>query len=50
MKKSNSNIRLYIPITFNNFTLNKHFSTTSIYLGAGEDKGKRKATKEDMAK
>jgi hypothetical protein len=50
MKKSNSNIWLYIPITFNTFTLNKHFSTTSIYLGAGEDKGKRKATEEDMAR
>ena len=38
--------------TFNISTLNnfRHFSTTIHYLSPGEDKGKGKATKEDMAR
>jgi len=53
MKKSNKRYKLYISSTFNNFILNnnfKHFSTTALYLGTGGDKGKRKATEEDIAR
>jgi hypothetical protein len=54
LTKSNFTFQLRMSNTFNiflnNFPFNRHFSATARYLGPGEDKGKGKATKEDMAK
>jgi hypothetical protein len=51
MKKPNLTSQFYMSITFNPITFNsRHFSTTRYFLTSGEDKGKRKATEEDIAR
>ena len=46
MKKFNLTSQFYTSSTFNS----RHFSTTTHYFASGEDKGKRKATDEDIAR
>jgi hypothetical protein len=46
MKKLNLTSQFYMSSTFNF----RHFSTTTHYFTSGEDKGKRKATEEDIAR
>jgi hypothetical protein len=46
MKKLNLTSQFCISITFNS----RHFSTTTHFFAPGKDKGKRKATDEEIAK